>query len=222
MAIKNDYILKLIESIMTFLGEVCGLRKIGKILEARELLKSTYVSYFGIKESTIRSLSFENLLHMLSYEKSLDPNMYYLLGKLIKEDALIDLEQDNLSGAIDYFEKGLRFYLYALSVNKEDLAYEEDLRKDIEEILEFTEEYELSYETNKDIFLFLFYDRKYDKAEDMLYSLLEQSQDNQYTVEMGIAFYDELSRKPEEELENGNLPMSEVIDGRNALRSKLI
>lgn len=222
MAIKNDYILRLIESIMTFLGEVCGLKKIGKILEARELLKSTYVSYFGIKESTIKSLSFENLLHMLSYEKSLDPNMYYLLGKLIKEDALIYTAQEDLNSAIDYFEKSLRFHLHALKVNKEDLAYEEDLRKDIEEILEYTDDYELSYETNKDIFLFLLNEGKYDKAEDMLYNLLDQSENSQSSIEMGVAFYEELLVKSEEELEKGNLPMSEVIEGKNIMRNKLV
>ena len=222
MAIKNDYILRVIESIMTLLGEICGLRKIGKIIESRELLNKTYLSYFGIKESTIKSLSFDNLLYMLSYEKNLDVNMYFLLGKLIKEDGLIDIKEENFNSAVNCFEKSLRFYLYALKENNEDLIYQERLREDVYEILDLTDDFELTYETNTDIFIFLFREGNYDKAEDMLYVLLEQNDNSRHSMELGTAFYDELLRKSEDELVKGNLPMNEVIDGKNALCNRLI
>ena len=58
----------------------------------------------------------------------------------------------------------------------------------------------------------------YATAEDALYEWLDQ--DEAAAIPEGIAFYDRLSKKTDADLERGNLPRTEIDEGRNKLQSR--
>jgi hypothetical protein len=60
---------------------------------------------------------------------------------------------------------------------------------------------------------------KYDKAEDVLFELLEQGTHRNIILSEGVAFYQRLSKKRLEELEKGNLPIDEVLEGMKKIQS---
>lgn len=53
---------------------------------------------------------------------------------------------------------------------------------------------------------------KYDKAEDLLFELLDEGVDKEIVLSEGIAFYERLMKIKPEELKKGNLPIDEVLE----------
>ncbi|MBY6777408.1 DUF6483 family protein, partial [Clostridium botulinum] len=62
---------------------------------------------------------------------------------------------------------------------------------------------------------------KLDKAEDMLFYIIDKSNNDKSNIEMGLEFYNKLKQRPEEELIKGNLPLEEVEDSYLELSKKL-
>lgn len=60
--------------------------------------------------------------------------------------------------------------------------------------------------------------KNYAKAEDVLFTLTETSEANNDILSKGIAFYERLIKKDQAELEKGNLPIDEVLEGLSNLK----
>lgn len=111
----------------------------------------------------------------------------------------------------------------------EDLAYGkvEDLplkRIKIDKLLNLVDtESSMCVELNEKIFQYYRITGRYSKAEDLLYSMIDKSSyiDKKRLIEEGNMFYKNILSKTDEELENGNLPRNEVLDGMNELNRKM-
>lgn len=73
----------------------------------------------------------------------------------------------------------------------------------------------------KNDLLFHYYENiaEYGKAEDVLFEVLDQNVNRNIVVPLGIAFYERLALKSPDELEKGNLPLHEVLEGMEKIRS---
>ncbi len=78
--------------------------------------------------------------------------------------------------------------------------------------------YEIPLNIKEKLFRYYEFTGKYDKAENILYELIEE--DSNYINE-GIRFYIRLVSKSEDELKKGNLPKIEVNEGLTYLKEKL-
>ena len=78
-------------------------------------------------------------------------------------------------------------------------------------------------ELNEKIFQYYRITGRYSKAEDLLYSMIDASSyiDKKRLIEEGNLFYKNILNKTDEELEHGNLPRNEVLDGINELNRKM-
>lgn len=78
-------------------------------------------------------------------------------------------------------------------------------------------------ELNERIFQYYRITGRYSKAEDLLYSMINVSSyiDKKRLIEEGNLFYKNILNKTDEELERGNLPRNEVLDGINELNKKM-
>ena len=78
-------------------------------------------------------------------------------------------------------------------------------------------------ELNEKIFQYYRITGRYSKAEDLLYSMIDASSyiDKKRLIEEGNLFYKNILNKTDEELERGNLPRNEVLDGINELNRKM-
>ena len=61
---------------------------------------------------------------------------------------------------------------------------------------------------------------EYSRAEDLLFELAENEPEE--TLQIGLAFYERIQARTDEELERGNLPRSEVEEGIRDLRMTLL
>lgn len=75
-------------------------------------------------------------------------------------------------------------------------------------------------ELNEKLFQYYRIVGSYSRAEDLLYNMIDSStciEEKKRLTEEGILFYKNILNKTDEELEHGNLPRNEVLDGINTL-----
>ncbi len=109
-------------------------------------------------------------------------------------------------------EKAVVFLAGSLKAMERPL--EEDHVERIEQALEFLRGRDLPVEVEEVLFWFHEYSGKFDRAENMLFDLLERGKD---VSGAGRAFYERLMRMSDEEIERGNLTRNEVEEGREEL-----
>lgn len=94
----------------------------------------------------------------------------------------------------------------------------------IERLLIKMDKNQFSFELNRKLQRYYYLVGNYAKAEDLLFKLIEDVIDLDIHKELlteGINFYENLLGKTDLELEKGNLPRDEVVDGINAIKQEM-
>jgi len=110
--------------------------------------------------------------------------------------------------------------LYLLLLPHEASLQDSNLANDIQELLNKLGEYELPIEIQEKLFSYYENVGKYDKAEDVLFDVLDTHSANGEMIERGRAFYTRLQARSDVELLMGNLSRTEVAEGSAQLEAK--
>ena len=161
----------------------------------------------GLDLMTIDTLSFDNIIELINREREYNADRYLALGEIIRLRG--NLEND-VNNKITYYIKAMRAYFF---VYKDDEALMDKYIEGVREVVNYISEYELSLDEN--IILLKGYEMlgEYDKAEDILFSILKKSDGAREIIKEGNDFYNRLKEKEDVLLEKGNLPREEVEDG---------
>ena len=168
----------------------------------------------GLDIETINTLSFNSIKDMLSGEIEYNAEKYIALGELLRLNGNLLLRLEDESEGIYYYNKALLAFCQAL---EEDESIAVGYQLNIETILEELNKYHLTIDENIVIFRINELLRKYDKAEDILFHILKESNNGKDIIQLGIDFYSRLKNVLEDDLIRGNLPIDEVIDGLEQL-----
>lgn len=181
--------------------------------EALKVLDREMKGLIGLDINTIDTLSFNSITELLSRDRELNADRYIALGEILKLRS--NLCFDNLGEKFFYYNKSLKAF-YIASQDEELMVdeYLESIRNMINEL----SQYELSLDEMDSVFKGYEMLKEYDKAEDVLFSMLKDSNNDQDVVSEGISFYERLLQKSEEELEKGNLPANEVKESLNEIK----
>lgn len=212
---KKDYIMRMIEQFTTALATIIGLKSADKIEEQQLVVNKALYDFTGLSESAMETLAYKDLISLVSGFKDINPVKCYIMAELMKEKADGLYKLGAMDKSFDLYLKSFSIYVEVLLLNKSS-----DLDPNfntIDQIIDKITQFQLPLETQK--LRLHYYERiiNYDKAEDVLFELLEQGVDNKSIVSEGIAFYERLLKIKPEELEVGNLPIDEVQDGLEKL-----
>lgn len=94
-----------------------------------------------------------------------------------------------------------------------DKKYINESKKEIEELME----YEIPIRIQKKIFKLYELLGSFDKAEDLLFQMIEDTNKDKEIIEEGKAFYNRLKELSKDLLEEGNLSFEEVEDSYKEL-----
>jgi tetratricopeptide (TPR) repeat protein len=206
----------MIETLARALAKLIFLKDAKNYPEALKELNSVTKKLLGIDRTFINNLSNEQLFNIIDPDKKLIAPKSYLLGVVLKEESEIYELQGDEDTSVKLYQRSL--YMFLTGIEFSNKIIEEDHLKKIETIIDKLKDYEIPQDLQVKLFRFYEFTRKYDKAEDMLYELIEK--DSKFTSE-GIQFYERLLDKSEEELIKGNLPNAEVEEGLINLKEKL-
>ena len=168
----------------------------------------------GLDIETINTLSFNSIKDMLSGENEYNAEKYIALGELLRLNGNLLLRLEDESEGIYYYNKALLAFCQAL---EEDESITVVYQLNIETILEELNKYHLTIDEYIVIFKINELLKKYDKAEDILFHMLKESNNGKDIIRLGIDFYSRLKNVLEDDLIRGNLPIDEVIDGLEQL-----
>jgi len=214
--LTRDYLMRMIETLARALAKLIFLKDAKNYPEALKELNSVTKKLLGIDRTFINNLSNEQLFNIIDPDKKLIAPKSYLLGVVLKEESEIYELQGDEDTSVKLYQRSL--YMFLTGIEFSNKIIEEDHLKKIETIIDKLKDYEIPQDLQVKLFRFYEFTRKYDKAEDMLYELIEK--DSKFTSE-GIQFYERLLDKSEEELIKGNLPNAEVEEGLINLKEKL-
>lgn len=177
--------------------------------KAFQIINNKMKEMVGIDIDTVNTVSFETIKGMINvgFENSADK--YIALGMLLKFQGYLCKSQQDISKEIFY-------YLISISAFNEGFKYDDtyinNYKSSIIEIIDEIQKYELSMEESKEIFVAYELLGKYDKAEDVLYEMINKAKakDKEKMKKLGIDFYNRLLNKNEDDLIKGNLPIEEV------------
>lgn len=183
--------------------------------EALNELDMATKELLGMDRMFLHSLSDSQLVQLIEPEENLLAPKCYLLGIVFKEEAEIFKQQGNEEQYIDFNMRSL--YMFVEGIERSKIMIEKDHLKKIDEVIDKLSDYELPRDINEKLFYYYEYTGRFDKAEDVLFSLIDE--DNSY-LDKGIDFYERLLKFNNAELENGNLPRNEVEESLKDLLSK--
>lgn len=217
--IKNDFLGKMIEQISEAITTVTGLKGKTAFKDAHESIKETLKQFFGLNPKSIETLQSKSLIDIVTGGDKNNNVKALLLGELIKEQGDLYREEGKEKEALSTYIKSITI-LSEVMIEDETVREERYIHK-VDEIEEILSNYHLPIDTT--LVLIKYYESigAFDKSEDLIYDILDDSNYNKDIVSLGLDFYNRLLKLDDKTLENGNLPRNEVEDALEGLLESL-
>ncbi|WP_027094503.1 DUF6483 family protein [Cohnella thermotolerans] len=205
----RDYLMRLISQTTTMLGRLMGLKEQKKQEEAMTLIDEFLSRELRLRSRLALGLSDEDLLQMLSVGGVPNYESVAILAVFLKEEGDLLSGTGQTGDAVPRYEKALRLMLRVLEEHGpvQGLGLEER----VGQLLGRLAPYEKAAATKRAVWRWHESQGRYAEAENLLYELYE---DEGATPEEGRSFYERLAKLSDEELEKGDLPRSELLEGR--------
>ena len=212
--LKNDYMKELENSLRLLKMEVDQSLADGDIEKCKKLINKQLRALIGLDVETIDTLSFDTIKDILSKDNQYNAEKYIALGELLKLEGLISEKEKNIQNKLFYYEKIVEAFFEGYeedeTINKK---YLNESKEQIEELMQ----YEISINIEKKIFRLYELLGSFDKAEDLLFQMINETNKDKEIIEQGKAFYNRLKELPQSLLEKGNFSPEEVEDSYKEL-----
>ncbi len=208
--IQKDYIMRMVEQLAQVLMKIIFNKENKNYEEAIKQINTAFKGLLGFDIKVIQSLSDQEIIQLLKIGENFELEKCLFIAKLLKEEAEIsELKKEEKSKYLMTYQKSLSLFLEVIIHNENPEL--EDWAKDIESILNKIKEYESPSHLKFKIFQYYELTGQYADAENILFELLEAGYSN--IIPIGEAFYSRLKNKSDEELNKGNLPRIELMEG---------
>ncbi|WP_407308133.1 DUF6483 family protein [Desulfosporosinus sp. SB140] len=207
---EKDYLMRMVKEFTTAISKIMGLKAENKIEESQEVLSDTLRHFTELNIEVIEALPYDILIHKVS-GNMINTEKYLMLGELLIQQADIYKIKGEKSRAKNLYSKSFSIMINVLL--NDDAPVSELNKEKVNELIDKIGWFNLPNESK--LLLFQYYEltKNYAKAEDVLFNLIETNKANNDILAKGMAFYERLTDKDQDELEKGNLPIDEVIEG---------
>jgi hypothetical protein len=214
--LTRDYIMRMFDILIKVFERLLLLKESKNYSEALDEIEKVTKELFGLDRIFISSISDTQLFNMIGVSETLLSPNCYLLGVLFNEEAEIIKLQGNHEKSLEILERSFNFLIQGLK-HSTTLIEQDHLFK-INSVIESFGEKEISIETEKNLIFYYEFIGKFDKAEDLIYDLIDF--DSKYIID-GIKFCERLLKKADSKLILGNLPREEITSSLLFLNSEL-
>jgi hypothetical protein len=172
--------------------------------------------YLGLDLKLLCSMTSEELFAFFNLNESFINDRCFMAAELLNHYCAMQYKlHKNHDELFDLYLKNFELY-YAAMYGYEPLQNELVFNK-LNQLYEILKIYELPKHVTEKMFHFLELFGRFDKAEDMLFMLIESGDKN--VLSLGEQFYNRLLNMHDEQLKAGNLPRDEVVSGLKALQA---
>ena len=128
---QKDYILRMIELLMKFLGELLGLIKKGDLKEAEEKLEGCYNTFLKEDAAFFQNIPADELTYKLLHEHDYASGHLEILAELFNAEAELRMAQGDKTGSLEFSGKSLILFEF---VDQEYKTYSEERIRKMEAI----------------------------------------------------------------------------------------
>lgn len=212
---QKDWLLRQLEAISAMVAHIHRLRTQGDLEGTQQTIDEAYRELFGLDARLAGIVPHQFLRDKISAGDRLDGHRGLALAVLLREDAQLQLDR----GLPDEAESRLvgSLAVFLATAKHGALPPEHPGLYDAHAVLNQLDPGALPGEVAFDLFQFYEDEGEYASAEDVLHELIASSPAPHALIKEGIAFYEWLLTREDEELEAGNLPRAEVIEGLSRL-----
>lgn len=208
MPLKDDLLQRTVEQIARSLAWLAGrVHDVEAAGVVRGQLEDAYRDHLGVAGDTIRRLSTDQLLGVLSSAGGLDGDRAFVVAALLELDAEIPEPDEARRAALRM--RALELYAEAGVVRVGQV----DLPQRVQRLRSALRDYQLPSAAYARLIRYLEADGRLAEAEDLLFEWLEDTGATRFVVAEGRAFYERLLARDDAELEAGQLPRAEVREG---------
>jgi hypothetical protein len=221
---QRDYILRLFEEASRAIAQILSLRQMKNYQAAHDLIDEQIRQTLGMSGNFLLALADEALLSLLTTLGTLNAEKSWLVALLLKVEGDLYAEELDENRSYHCRLKACNLFL--------EVLYGQKPQRDVAEVTELDElwhwlsDYELPLRTRQIFFWYLERTGRYDRAEQMLFEILEDDTE-EYTArvetrEQGEAFYARLLRKSDVALQVGNFSSTRIREGLMRLHTVLV
>jgi tetratricopeptide (TPR) repeat protein len=214
--IERDYIMRQIALLTATILKVLGLKAEKDYPRAFDELQKGCRQLVGNDLDMMLKMSIKDLVQLYAGDQSIGTSRLYALGILLYEHGNLLIENDQQYLSEKSYLRSLEALLEVFLEIGEPIEERHD--ETIDSILQKLSSIALPSPVQLKTIKYYESRGRFDKAEDVLLDLLDQ--DPAYFDE-GISFYNTLLKKSDDELQQGNLPRSEVLQALQRLQKKL-
>ncbi|MCC9295944.1 DUF6483 family protein [Clostridium sp. WLY-B-L2] len=218
--LKRTITAELIKKFNELLIKILEYKKNKNYDEALDSIDTAFKDMFRLSLKFFNSFSVENLMEMVKINGTVNTDKCIIVAKLLEEEGNILETQNKLDYSFYIHQKSLHLFLNAY-LGKTDDCKLEIYFSDIDSIINKISQYKLTHELQNQIINYYTSCHKYDKAEDMVYEILQENNYSTEFLKYSIEFYKNLLLKDDSELSAGNLPRQEILDSLSSLTSRL-
>lgn len=216
--IKKDYMKEIENALKLAKREVDKNIINGDMESANAIINKELKGLVGLDITTIDTLSFSSIKDVVSRDNQYNAEKYIALGELLSLQGFVYQGKGDEENTLRYYRKAIESFYQAY---EEDDSIEEKYLSDAKHIVEILVEYELEIDDELRIFRVYELTNQLDKAEDILFYIIKESENDRDVIQKGMEFYSRLKDKPEEILIDGNLPLEEIEDSYLELKKLL-
>jgi hypothetical protein len=219
--IRRDYILRMVEQFMEVLRRIQRSKKDQRWDDAGTALDEEFKRLIKQGAAGANALSLTELLsRLIEGEPTQAVQMKtFMLATLLQEAGDLAIANNQIELGRSHYLKGLHLLLHTLAGG--DVEDFPEFVPKVEMFVTALADFELPVETLAALMQHYERSGEFAKAEDALFNMLEQADDNTRILEFGMAFYERLLVQSDANLEAGNLPRPEAESSLSELRSKL-
>jgi uncharacterized protein DUF6483 len=208
---KNDFIMRMIRQLAEVLKRIINYKKEGQWENAQMVIDVSIKQLLGLNPILLDKLDGNALVDLFCYDDEIDHQKCVTLAALLTEQASIFENTNQPEDKIFRYYRN-SFQLFSAAFNDKQLRKENYMnyaKHCCEKLLDF------NIGTNLLLDIFNFYKEYnfFSKAENVLYQLLTQNENE--AKEHALKFYHQLLTQDDQVLQKGDLPRDEVLDGLN-------
>jgi tetratricopeptide (TPR) repeat protein len=218
--LKQSLSNELIKRFNNYLDEIKKQKDSKNYTHAMELIDAAFKDIFRLGIKFFNSFTTDNLLDMINTNGSPNTDKCIMMSKLLEEEGDV-LEKQNKSNEAFYINQRCLNVFIDTYMNKSDHYTLGSYFNDIETLIDNLMEYELPISLENKIRDYYACEGKYDKADNIAYCILEDSNYDRACVEDALAFYEKLLKESKSSLKSGGISKSEIKETIEEIKSKI-
>ncbi|WP_195509680.1 DUF6483 family protein [Clostridium tyrobutyricum] len=218
--LKRDITNELAENFINYLSKLEIEKSNNDYDKSLAIIDSAFKDIFKLGIKFFNSLSNENLVDMTSTNGKASADKCIMMAKLFEEEAKILEFQNKLDDSFYINQKSLNIFLDTYNAENDTCTLKKFF-SDIPDIIDRLIEYKLPTSLEIKIRDYYTMESKFDKADNIAYEILEESNNDNQIIHETLNFYKKLLLKEDSLLIKGGITKSEIEESIRDLEIKL-